>query len=152
MAPAACEASTMKIDVNRIPEEGLQEHATYDPSEMDMERFDIRLDAPFEVDAMIMKADRELVVTAQIHCPVRFTCARCLEEFASKVETNSIFSYKIGPADVVDITDDVRQEIILAYPMIPLCRTDCKGLCGACGQDLNRASCSHQAPPGSAAS
>lgn len=133
----------MKIDVNRIPEEGLTEHATYDPSEMDMERFDVHLDQPFEVDAFITKADREVVVTAQIHCPVRLSCARCLEDFTSAVKTGGIFSYRVRTAEVVDITEDVRQEIILAYPMIPVCQPDCKGLCPVCGQNLNRASCSH---------
>ena len=45
--------------------------------------------------------------------------------------------------DVVDITDDVRQEIMLAYPMIPVCRPDCKGLCSVCGQNLNAGPCQH---------
>ncbi len=135
----------MIIDVNRIPEEGLTEHATYDPSAMDMERFDVHLDQPFEVDAFITKADQEVVVTAQIRCPVRLSCARCLEEFTSDLRPGGIFSYRVKPTEVVDITEDVRQEIILAYPMVPVCRPDCKGLCPACGQNLNQASCSHQA-------
>jgi uncharacterized protein len=44
----------------------------------------------------------------------------------------------VAPTDVVDITDDIRQEIILAYPMIPICQQNCKGLCPVCGQNLNQ--------------
>ncbi|MBI2174769.1 MAG: DUF177 domain-containing protein [Candidatus Omnitrophica bacterium] len=60
------------------------------------------------------------------------------------LDVKAMSSYHVAPTDVVDITDDVRQEIILAYPMIPVCREDCKGLCISCGQNLNVAACSHQ--------
>lgn len=135
----------MKIYVSRVPEQGLTEHATYNPAELDMERFDIRLPESFEVDATITLAEPELIVQADIHCPLTMTCARCLEEFKTEIAPDAIFSYKVAPTDVVDITDDVRQEIMLAYPMIPVCRPDCKGLCRYCGQNLNVATCSHQA-------
>ncbi len=135
----------MKIAVSRVPEEGLTDHATYDPRPLDMEREDIHLDQPFTVDAAITKADEELVVSVQIRCPARFSCARCLEEFRSDVVTQTVLSYKVRPTDIVDITEDVRQEIILAYPMIPVCRPDCKGLCSSCGQNLNAAACRHHA-------
>ena len=135
--------STMKIHVNRIPEEGLTQHAAYDPATLDMDRDDIRLVEPFEVDAVITKADRELVVSTAIHCPVHTVCARCLVEFTQLLTPEALFSYKIQATDVVDITEDVRQEIILAYPMVPLCRPDCKGLCAVCGQNLNERLCGH---------
>ncbi|MBI4004094.1 MAG: DUF177 domain-containing protein [Candidatus Omnitrophica bacterium] len=133
----------MKIHVNRIPAEGLQEHATYDPAPLDMERDDIHLREPFAVDAFITKTDAELIVKADIRCPLLMTCARCLEDFSSNIDTDAIFHYKVSSADVVDITDEVRQEIVLAYPMFPICQPDCKGLCTTCGQNLNVARCSH---------
>ena len=146
MSPSrAQEAAAMKIDVNRVPEEGLRDQATYDPTTMDMDRSDIRLIEPFEVDVFVAKADQELVVKVDIRCPVHMTCARCLEEFDRGLTADALFSYKVQPTDVVDITEDVRQEIILAYPMIPVCRPDCKGLCLFCGQNLNRAACGHHA-------
>ena len=138
------QASSMKIHVNRVPPEGLKEHATCDPRTLDMDRLDVHLIEPFEVDAIMTKTDHELVVTVEIHCPMRLSCARCLEEFDWRLTTHAIFSYKVQPSDVVDITEDVRQEIILAYPMIPVCQPDCKGLCSACGHNLNLGSCVHQ--------
>ena len=134
----------MKIHVNRVPEEGLREHATYDPAAMDMGRDDIHLTEPFVVDVFVTKVDQELVVRAAIRCPLHLDCARCLEAFASMVTTDAVFSYKVHSAEIVDITDDVRQEIILTYPMIPICRPDCHGLCSVCGQNLNLSPCRHQ--------
>jgi len=133
----------MKIHVNQIPAEGLRERATYDPAPLDMERDDVRLPQPFEVEAFLTRAERELVVQADIRCPLHLVCSRCLEEFDSAVATKALFNYTVHPTEVVDITDDVRQEIMLAYPMFPVCRPDCKGLCGACGQNLNAGPCRH---------
>ena len=135
----------MKIQVDRIPEEGLRELATCDPAALDMEREDVHLVQPFTVEAFATLADTELVVDVDIRCPVRLSCARCLEEFDLMVTARSLFTYKVAPTDVVDITEDVRQEIILAYPMAPVCRPECKGLCASCGQNLNTGGCSHQA-------
>lgn len=136
----------MKIQVNRVPEEGLHCHESYDPAPLDMERPDVRLPEPFKVDADVALADRELVVNADIRARLFMTCGRCLDEFHKVVELDAIFNYAVAPTDTVDITDDVRQEIILAYPMIPVCRPDCKGLCRQCGHNLNRGLCEHQQP------
>ena len=136
----------MKIQVSRIPEEGLNEHAVYDPSTLDMDRQDIHLKEPFEVDAVVSKTDDELLVKVDIECQMRMECARCLEEFESVLHTDAFFNYQVKPSDVVDITDDVRQEIILGYPMIPVCRPDCRGLCRVCGHNLNHGDCAHKAP------
>ena len=133
----------MKIHVNRVPEEGLSLHKSYDASSLDMERQDIHLPKPFEVDAAIALADKELVVSAGIKAVLAMTCGRCMDDFESTVHLDAVFSYNVHPTDVVDITDDVRQEIILSYPMIPVCKPECKGLCRECGQNLNRESCSH---------
>ena len=134
----------MKIHVNRIPAEGLHEEAAYDPKVLDVERFDLYVEEPIVVSSFITKAENAILVQAQIRCRVRLSCARCLEPFELPMETAAILSYQVRPSDVVDITDDIRQEILLAYPMIPVCRQVCKGLCPACGQNLNAGSCVHR--------
>ncbi len=48
---------------------------------------------------------------------------------------------------VLDLAGVVREQLILAIPMRPLCREDCKGLCDQCGHDLNQGPCAHQAEP-----
>ena len=44
-------------------------------------------------------------------------------------------------ADVVDLTELVRQVLALNVPPRSLCRADCKGLCPQCGQNLNVRAC-----------
>ena len=136
--------AAMKIYVNRVPAEGMQEEMIYDPKTLDIERFDVRLEEPINLSSFIMKAERELVVQAEIRGRIGLSCARCLQEFEQPLHAAATLSYEVGPTDVVDITDDVRQEIMLAYPMIPVCQEGCKGLCPVCGQNLNVAACPHK--------
>jgi uncharacterized protein len=131
----------MKIYVHRVPFEGLREEKTYDLSKMDLGRFDVQPTPPMTLSCLITKADRELVVQATLQYQLQMSCAKCLETFASPVTTNATLSYQVAPTDVVDITEDVRQEILLSYPMIPICRPSCQGLCPGCGQNLNQDAC-----------
>src|SRR5262244_1468379 len=41
----------------------------------------------------------------------------------------------------IDLDPLVREQVLLALPMHALCREDCKGLCGTCGQNLNEGEC-----------
>ncbi len=41
----------------------------------------------------------------------------------------------------LDITEDIRDMVILSLPMKPLCSDTCKGLCPKCGTNLNEEKC-----------
>jgi uncharacterized protein len=43
--------------------------------------------------------------------------------------------------DTIDLTDLVREQVLLSLPTYPLCRPSCRGLCPRCGVDLNRMAC-----------
>jgi uncharacterized protein len=43
--------------------------------------------------------------------------------------------------DHIDLASMLREHIILASPMQPLCRENCAGLCARCGKDLNEGPC-----------
>lgn len=43
--------------------------------------------------------------------------------------------------DRIDLTQMILEQIVLALPMKPLCRVDCRGLCPECGANRNTASC-----------
>lgn len=44
------------------------------------------------------------------------------------------------------LRDVITEQVLLALPMKPLCREDCRGLCAECGQNLNIASCDCTVP------
>jgi uncharacterized protein len=50
--------------------------------------------------------------------------------------------FPIDGHHIIDMTEAVRQYILLTTPMKPLCREDCAGLCPVCGHNLNQGPCS----------
>ncbi|MCP9451643.1 MAG: DUF177 domain-containing protein [Nitrospira sp.] len=43
--------------------------------------------------------------------------------------------------DHLELAPMLREQLILASPMHPLCKEDCLGLCAQCGKDLNEGPC-----------
>jgi len=83
-------------------------------------------------------------------------CDRCLTEYKNQVNAKqsqvyhageissgqtSEFEYLPSNAVEIDITDMLREMIVLQHPIKMLCREDCSGLCPRCGADLNNEEC-----------
>jgi uncharacterized protein len=80
-------------------------------------------------------------------------CARCLEPLMLDIaiQMDDLFYYppqtapqgefSVGEDGFLDLAPLVRQLSLLEFPMQPFCRSDCKGLCINCGQNLNEAEC-----------
>lgn len=105
----------------------------------------------------IQKADEEFFCQGQLEADATVECARCLEQFKQKLIDSTDFivtPFKqeggiIDDEDRVyydanlraDLWEIVRQTIILALPLKPLCREDCQGLCPQCRTNLNKKKC-----------
>ncbi|HEX3693757.1 MAG TPA: DUF177 domain-containing protein [Polyangia bacterium] len=50
-------------------------------------------------------------------------------------------------SDEVDIAPELRDEILLAIPLGPLCQDGCRGLCPLCGANRNLTACACQTQP-----
>ena len=86
----------------------------------------------------------ELLVRGRLAQRLRCVCSRCADTFEPAAsEGEFVSSYEINEAtEFLDLTEEVREAIILALPGYPVCREACKGLCMACGANLNRKTCS----------
>jgi len=118
---------------------------------------------PVEVEGSVLNTGPAYLVSGVIRAEVEATCSRCLAPFREKVETTFLEEFREGVApppgreelseesgaevwffqgDVLDLTEAVRQNLLLALPNQPLCRPDCPGLCPVCGRRLAEGSCS----------
>ncbi len=61
-----------------------------------------------------------------------------MEPVEEAEEADEVYLYQ---GDHLDLAPMVREQVILAAPMQPLCREDCLGLCPQCGQNLNERRC-----------
>ena len=133
----------MKVYIDQIPESGLVLTESCDPSTLDLNRGDIRFTDPINISAQITKGINCLCVDLKIDATTHLDCSRCLEEFTApkSLEIKLNFPIENKASGVIDLADNLREEIILNYPLKPLCRSDCLGLCPTCGQNLNKGKC-----------
>ena len=105
-------------------------------------------------------AGERVRVAGEIRGSAQSHCHRCLAAFERAVEAQFTLLLQHGgesdaddvlvipeTADEVDVSDFVREAVILEEPIRVLCRSDCRGLCSQCGQDLNVATCDCVPPP-----
>jgi uncharacterized protein len=123
-----------------------------DPSsilELDDQKF-VRAEGPVKYDLKINLVDCELVVRGEIKADVSFICMRCTEFFRVTVQDSSFLRVvQVNDnTESVDLTGDIRETIILAFAVSPVCDSGCKGLCDQCGTNLNKEKCECVPPAG----
>jgi len=85
----------------------------------------------------------ELLVRGEVRQRMSCVCSRCADVFETDVvDPEFICSAEINDAtDFLDLTEEIREAIILALPGYPVCLETCRGLCMACGANLNTGTC-----------
>jgi uncharacterized protein len=105
----------------------------------------------------ISRTPQGLLFEGQFKAVFPLECVRCLEPFdlPLQITFDEMFAYKafdftesglLVPEDGnIDLGPIVREYLMLEYPLKPLCKPDCQGLCTVCGENLNLGTCEHQA-------
>lgn len=132
----------MKIDPREVPPDGLNLAQDFSPQSLELDTEVIKFNAPVKVRAQIAKLQDNLLANLEIKVKGISLCSRCLEEFELELSKEAQLSYALNDAlQKIDLDPDIREEIILDYPIKPLCKEDCRGLCPACGKNLNQGGC-----------
>ncbi|MFH0772581.1 MAG: DUF177 domain-containing protein [Candidatus Omnitrophota bacterium] len=134
----------MKIKINDVPKEGLELKETQEGGVLDLKRDDLKFISPILLSAFITVDKDDLYAHVWASGRLEIICGRCLSAYELDFKKEFDFSYDVKGKKSLDITDDIRQEIILEYPLKSLCKTDCKGLCSVCGKNLNEGDCGHK--------
>ena len=132
----------MKIDIRQIPDQGLTITEEFSPQALDLDTEIIKLCGPIRARAHISKSYGAIGVSLELQAPMLISCSRCLEEISSAFERNVQLNYAADSLEpIIDLDPDIREEIILSYPIKPLCKDGCRGLCPRCGGNLNEGGC-----------
>jgi len=133
----------MKINTTQIFPEGFILRQDIDPVHLDIETEIIKFNGPLRVTAQVSKITNAITVELLLEGLMQITCARCLEDFNHNLEKRLTFVYEAKKNNpVIDLDPQIREEMIINYPLKPLCKDDCKGLCPKCGNNLNVEKCS----------
>ena len=114
-----------------------------DPAQMKLQTQAVALTAPLQVKAVFHKERDTVLVNVEAGSAMDLTCGRCLAVIGQPYDGHFDLDYSVKGQVSLDVTDDIRQEVLLSYPFRFLCREDCPGLCPQCGVNLNEGLCTH---------
>jgi uncharacterized protein len=116
---------------------------------------------------------RELFeVQGTFRTSVRLPCSRCLKDFDTSIKSDFELTYTKEVPGLMDVFDEeeielrveeiglihfrgeeinlhqgIQEQVVIAFPLKPICDGSCQGLCSKCGADLNQGDCGCQAEP-----
>jgi uncharacterized protein len=139
----------VKINISNLPQ-GTHEYELSKGAE------DLGLEQNFIGDVAakvtLEKSSRQMLLRAGVTSHANFQCDRCLDEFKRHItptfQTVYVWNHDDRTDDddvrvlamdmnIIDISDDVRDSVVLAVPLKLLCKEECAGLCPRCGRNLN---------------
>lgn len=103
-----------------------------------------------ELDVRLESVTEGVYVSGTVRAPLTGECARCLDEVTDEIEVEigELFAYPDSVTDEttdadelprvvderIDVEQTVRDAVVLALSLAPLCQPDCPGLCPECGE------------------
>jgi uncharacterized protein len=132
----------MEINIHHIPETGLDIDSSIPAAALEIEdKNRIVSMTPVICELKANMSDKNLVVRGDLTVVLDCKCDRCLNDTEIQVHAEDICIVIENTPDIVDLTNDIREDIILAFPQLYLCDENCKGLCFNCGKNLNKEEC-----------
>jgi len=132
----------VKIEANKIPFEGLILEESLSAATLGVETEIIKFPGPIKIRAEVSRITNTVSVLLVLAGLMRIQCIRCLNDFPADFKKQLKLHYAVDKLQTaIELNQDIREEIILDYPLNPLCKPDCKGLCYKCGRDLNQGAC-----------
>jgi len=122
------------------------------PGDLGTPMLGVPVGAPLSIDVRLEAVVEGVLVTAHVDAPLAGECGRCLDPVVSAigVDVQELYAYpdREVPADddaelpvlvgdLLDLEPLLRDAIVLALPLTPLCTPDCAGLCPGCGERLD---------------
>jgi uncharacterized protein len=161
----------MRIHIKEVAQEGVSIAADLDPKRLkDLEDLQVSENCTFQgmlaVKLRVMPTAGMFQVEGHLIGPVTLACSRCLapvpwplkadfrltftrslpgDGMEASPESRELEAEELGvvlfEGDEIDFKDVIQEQVIMALPMQPLCKDECRGLCPQCGANLNDGSC-----------
>lgn len=104
--------------------------------ELDLNDEVILPSGPLEYDLNAQELDDALLVQGTLRLPLEMHCVRCLKKFPYPLELEDWTCHLpltgedavVLEGDLVNLTPQIREDILLALPQHPLCEEGCAGL------------------------
>lgn len=123
---------------------------------------ELGLISPIVGTLKLTRTNHGILADVRYRVDIEQECGRCLESAFAVIESDVSEEYlpslnivtgqpvvieadpdepRVTQNHEVDVTDLVRQDIVIQQPLQPLCQPDCPGLCQQCGAVLQHGDC-----------
>jgi uncharacterized protein len=152
----------MIVDVTSLKDAQTSFDFQIAPEEIDLGGEALNLIDAVSVQGILKKGIAQTDVHGKISAKIEVECNRCLQaaevnlefpfdavfvtlenytqEKEAELRTDDL-EVSVFEGDEIDLTELVREQILLNLPSQVLCREDCQGLCQKCGANLNLIDC-----------
>lgn len=119
---------------------------------------------PVTGELQLVTSGDMVLVTGSLSFTAEQSCSRCLKIFSRRFRPEIDLCYRpeAAPSAVkgketelraddlitityqkgeIDLWPEIREAVLLALPLKPLCRDECQGICPVCGADRNAGDC-----------
>ncbi|MFH1826060.1 MAG: YceD family protein [bacterium] len=140
----------MKIDLTELLQKIGRETAFEEFEKVCFPEDDLSLTKPVEVRLQLFNTGSSILIRGEVKSETELECSRCLtkfkrpltvkieEEFAKDAPADKgsksvelrpeDFVHQIEPDNTIDLTEVIRQNLLLAVPIKTLCKQDCEGI------------------------
>ncbi len=138
---------------------------TFAPGELDFKEDEIQQAGPLQAQGtaeLLANTEGEVRLKGRLNVEMEAECDRCLGRARFPIDSSFDLFYR--PAKAIErdeevgidegeaqmgfyqdggleLEDVLHEQILLAMPMQRVCNEDCKGICPACGKNLNEGPC-----------
>jgi uncharacterized metal-binding protein YceD (DUF177 family) len=110
------------IDLATLPEEGKQFTDELPPAIFDLRPDDPVPVSPLRYDLHVQRFGSELFLTGDLEAAFEFICVRTIHPFRSTIRLRRVpMSVEITSEAPIDVTDALREEILIQFPADPVC-------------------------------
>lgn len=161
LQPAACAVGVVRVRLVAADLEIGQVVRREFRELVDSDSDDVVFDAPVIGIVEAERTVRTVRLRGRLGTAVSLMCSRCLSEYRQRLDivlkeefalepvperargelTPDDFLLPLGPDQTLDASEVIRQHLLLAMPLAPVCRPDCAGLCPRCGANLHGGPC-----------
>ena len=153
----------MVFDIEEIGDEGLCFSLVLKKDQLEIDQARLSVNADITVSGSLNRIDDDVYLKGTVMTSVIASCSRCLDTLSYPIDSDLKSHYvpsdnqfiskrdvELHASDIdaevyenqqIDLTQSIRDSILLAVPVICLCKENCKGICSKCGHNLNQGRC-----------
>lgn len=161
----------MRLELKDIKDGGLEQGFSWPverfPGLRDLEeQEDLAFKGPLKFQLRLQKAGQLVELDGHLQGCVSLACGRCLQAFDYPLDADFALTFSPQPTaideeeveaeveldadelgliyyrdEALELLQPLEEQVIMALPISPICRQECRGLCPECGCNLNEQTC-----------